>query len=202
MNVSRNWKNEYELVLAAGIRQDTYTFESVLLEEIANGNDDAFHAVVSVHAGRVFRLARRIVKNDEDASDVAQDVYLTMHRKLPEFRGESEIGSWVHRVTCNAALMHLRKNARHTGHLNDEILENVGCPDYVETSVANRQLLTQLKAAFRRLSRKHQEVLEMRVGEDLSIGEMAQTLGLSVPATKSRIHRARLALLDTAGLSF
>lgn len=202
MKAIRNWKSEYELILAAGVREDTYAFEAILLDGIGNGDKAAFDAVVSAHAGRVFRLARRIVKNDEDASDVAQDVYLTMHRKLPEFRGESEIGSWVHRVTCNAALMHLRKNARHSGHLNDEILENVGTPDHIESSVANRQLLSQLKAAFRRLSKKHQQVLEMRVGEDLSIGEMAQTLGLSVPATKSRIHRARLALLDTAGVSF
>lgn len=195
MKTSNEWRIEYERVLAKGVRNETYEYEAGILNEISQGNTDAFDAVVAVHSGRVFRLARRIVKNEDDAFDVAQDVYLTMHRKLPEFRGESEIGSWLHRVTCNAALMYLRKNARHTGHLNDEVLEQVGSPERIEDGVHNRQVIKHLKAAFGRLSKKHQLVLQMRVGEDLSINEMADSLGLSVPATKSRIHRARLALL-------
>jgi RNA polymerase sigma-70 factor (ECF subfamily) len=195
-----NWKHDYEQVLARGVREDTYAFEAILLSEISRGNTAAFDAVVAVHSGRIFRLAKRVVKNDDDAFDVAQDVYLTMHRKLPEFRGDSEIGSWLHRVTCNAALMHVRKNSRHTGHLTDDALETISNLEKTEESVSNRQILQQLGKAFRRLSKKHQVVLEMRVAQDLSVGEMAQTLGLSVPATKSRIHRARLALLSTAGL--
>lgn len=188
----------YQAVLAGTSRTERYAFEAALIERAASGDSTAFRVISEAHYQRIFRVARRIVRTDDDASDVAQEVLLTLHRKLDSFRGESELGSWLHRVTANAALMFLRKNSRHANHLNDDALVFVPSDASTHQHVEDRETLRSLQAAWDRLSDKHREVLDLRVVNEESVGEIAQRLELSIPATKSRIHRARIELLELA----
>ena len=199
MNFSSRLK-AYQAVLANGSRPERYAYEADLIADAASGNAQAFRVISEVHYGRIYRVARRIVRSDEDAADVAQDVLLTLHRKLDSFRGDSELGSWLHRVSANAALMFLRRNLRHRNHLNDDALTQVSSDVSVHRDAEDRETLRALQNAWESLSDKHREVLDLRVGRDESVGEIAQKLDLSVPAAKSRIHRARLELIELAGL--
>ncbi|MEZ4460294.1 MAG: sigma-70 family RNA polymerase sigma factor [bacterium] len=200
MNFSSRLK-AYQAVLANGSRQERYAYEAELIADAASGNAEAFRVISEMHYGRIYRVARRIVRSDEDAADVAQDVLLTLHRKLDSFRGDSELGSWLHRVSANAALMFLRRNSRHRNHLNDDALTQVSSDFSVHRDAEDRETLRALQDAWESLSEKHREVLDLRVGRDESVGEIAQKLDLSVPAAKSRIHRARLELIELAGLT-
>ena len=191
----------YQSVLATAAREDRYAYEAVLISAAQTGDAEAFRVISEMHYGRIFRVARRIVRTDDDAMDVAQDVLLTLHRKLDSFRGDSELGSWLHRVTANASLMFIRKNRRHRGHLSEDALSVVSSDMSVHRDAEDRETLRALQDAWGALSAKHREVLDLRVGQDASVGVIAEKLDLSTPAAKSRIHRARLELLELAGLS-
>lgn len=188
----------YQAVLASTARTERYAFEAALIARAASGDVVAFRVISEAHYQRIFRVARRIVRTDDDASDVAQDVLLTLHRKLDSFRGDSELGSWLHRVTANAALMFIRKNSRHANHLNDDALMFVPSDASTHQHIEDRETLRSLQVAWDQLSDKHREVLDLRVVDEESVGAIAQRLDLSIPATKSRIHRARIELLELA----
>jgi RNA polymerase sigma-70 factor (ECF subfamily) len=183
----------YQQLLSARNTVARRAFETELVERAIAGNPSAFRVIADAHRDRMFRVAIRVVKNEEDANDVVQDVMVTIHRKLNLFHGNSDLGTWIHRVTVNTALMSLRRNARFNKHVGEEILETVATDD-VQREIENRDELRMIQEAWGRVSEKHREALYLRVVEDETVEDIASTLGVSVAAAKSRIHRARLEL--------
>jgi RNA polymerase sigma-70 factor (ECF subfamily) len=179
--------------------------ESALVELARQGEDAAFSTLVSRYHRKVFRLAKNITQNDEDAEDVLQDAFLKAYTHLDRFHGDSKFYTWVVRIAVNEALMKLRK--RRSGKmvsLDDEIdtgEEQVtreiavwdGDPEQKYGQAELRQILDEaiqnLKPAFR-------TVFQLRDVEELSTEETAEALELSVPAVKSRLLRARLQLRE------
>jgi RNA polymerase sigma-70 factor (ECF subfamily) len=165
------------------------------------------------YAPRVYNMARRMVSNDVDAEDVTQDVLLQVVRKLPTFRGESAFPTWLHRVTVNAALAHRRKRACREEHrvrdAAEVILEDQGGqqpgrrwllgPDVQMLDRETRQLL---EGAIDGLPEKYRETFLLADVEGLPNSTVAASLGLSLPAMKSRLHRARLLLRDALAPHF
>jgi RNA polymerase sigma-70 factor (ECF subfamily) len=160
------------------------------------------------YAPRVYNLARRMLGNDADAEDVTQDVLVQVVRKLDTFRGEASFPTWLHRVTVNAALAHRRKRAqRAEREIHDPLAlfhENgyhasavrpwtVG-PDIEALSHEQTQLIEQ---AIRGLPELYRDVYVLADVEEMANQEIADLLGLSLAAVKSRLHRARL-LMRTA----
>jgi len=182
----------YKDVLAQGSRQEIHHHERLLVQRVGDGDDEAFRAIAEAHFDRISRVALRIVRNEEDASDVAQEVLLSAHLHLGDFRADSQLGTWLHRVTCNSALMFLRRRRRHEM-IEFEQSNEESKPEQV---YQQRETLVRVQAACTELAPHHREILDLRVREDLSLKEIADSLKLSVPAAKSRIHRARLELLE------
>ncbi len=157
------------------------------------------------YAPRVYNMARRMVASDLDAEDVTQDVLLQVVRKLPTFRGEAAFPTWLHRVTVNAALSHRRRQAvrdargpRNTSdvHGEDEALEAAGRilpPDDLALTAEMRQRIDQAIAA---LPSAYRVVFVMADIEGLPNSEVAERLDMTLPAIKSRLHRARAMLRD------
>jgi RNA polymerase sigma-70 factor (ECF subfamily) len=168
------------------------------------------------YAPRIYNLARRMLGNDADAEDVTQDVLLQVVRKLDTFRGESQIATWLHRVTVNAALAHRAKRAtRHkyeSGDLGEAIdgrsddaamggpvkRWNVP-PDEPILAAEQAELIEQ---AINRLPEPFRDVYVLADVEGLPNNEIAEMLELSVPAVKSRLHRARLRMRDALAPHF
>ncbi len=158
------------------------------------------------YAPRVFHMARRMVSNDVDAEDVTQDVLLQVVRKLPTFRGESAFPTWLHRITINAALSHRRRQAVREEHRvdgGDLLLEEqpVESPARPWTLGPEAQLLHQetqqlIAQAIEQLPSMYREVFILADIEGRPNAEIAQRLSLSLPAMKSRLHRARLLLRE------
>jgi RNA polymerase sigma-70 factor (ECF subfamily) len=152
------------------------------------------------YAPRVYHMARRMVSNDVDAEDVTQDVLLQVVRKLPTFRGESAFPTWLHRITVNAALSHRRKRAVREEHRSrdplDVVLEEVPAGAQQRTPEPEAEALSRetrrlIEWAIAQLPAPYRSVFVLADVEGLPNAEVGEQLGLSLPAVKSRLHRAR-----------
>jgi RNA polymerase sigma-70 factor, ECF subfamily len=158
--------------------------------------------VFYAYAPRVYSVARRMLGNDTDAEDVTQEVLLLVVRKLDTFRGEAGLTTWLHRVTVNAALTHRRKLKRRHEHQVDaplDILSDEGrtpskssLPAAPEQKLLDNEMREVIEAAIAQLPEIYRDVYVLADVEGLSNAEIGDMLGLSVPAIKSRLHRARL----------
>jgi len=171
--------------------------------------EEVFHE----YAPRVYNLARRMLNSDADAEDVTQDVLLQVVRKLPSFRGESAFPTWLHRVTVNAALGHRRKRAvqhQHRAHGPlDLILEEEAPQGPVrrwsigpEEAALDRETQQLIEQAIAELPEEYRDVFVLSDVEGLPNAEIGEMLGLSLPAVKSRLHRARQKLRDALAPHF
>jgi RNA polymerase sigma-70 factor (ECF subfamily) len=167
------------------------------------------------YAPRIYNIARRLLGNDADAEDVTQDVLVQVVRKLHTFRGESQLPTWLHRVTVNAALAHREKRAnrqrRESAAGGDELLDAVVADDAThhgaklprpgaeptpdEIALASEQHAI-IERAISRLPDIFRDVYVLADVEGLPSAEIADLLGMSVAAVKSRLHRARLKMRE------
>ena len=164
--------------------------------------EDIFHT----YSQRVYNVARRMVGNDDEAEDVTQDVLLQVVRKLPTFRGESALPTWLHRVTVNAALQHRRKKAVReeavTHHSEEGMLEE-GAPRWEharvrrpEDQLEDREARSVIARAIRELPESYRKVFVLSEVEGQPNAEIGKRLSLSLAAVKSRLHRARAMMRD------
>jgi RNA polymerase sigma-70 factor (ECF subfamily) len=142
----------------------------------------------------VYAVARRIVKNDDDADDVAQDALLLAHRNLASFRGESRFRTWLYRIATTTALGHLRRSKRARLHVAAADVQLVDPGKTAEQSVADAELDTLVRGAVAQLEPPYRDVLLARA--ESSEVEAAEQLGISVANVKVRAHRARKQLRD------
>lgn len=158
------------------------------------------------HAPRIFHLSRRILGTEIDAQDVTQDVMLQVIRKLDTFRGESAFPTWLHRVTVNAALAFRRKKQNRHETTTSEPIEPNENHDHAhgsmrrwsspDQSALNAEQQSRIEAAIADLPEAYRDVFVLADVEEMSNAEIGESLELSVPAVKSRLHRARLMMRD------
>jgi len=165
------------------------------------------------YAPRVYNMARRMVRSDADAEDVTQDVLLQVVRKLPTFRGESALPTWLHRVTVNTAISHRRRRAvredRRSRDPFDIVLADEPAPDTgwdgasaPEAHLLSRESRALIERAIAGLPSIYRTVFVLADVEGLPNSEIADRLDLSLPAIKSRLHRARQLMRDTLAPHF
>ncbi len=165
------------------------------------------------YAPRIYNLARRMLGSDADAEDVTQDVLLQVVRKLDTFRGESALSTWLHRLTVNAALAHRRKRAVHDRHEVsnplDNFLDNGRHKGPVrawsvepQQQVLDKETQQLIEQAIAGLPEIYRDVYVLADVEGLANAEIGEILGLSLPAVKSRLHRARLLMRDALAPHF
>jgi RNA polymerase sigma-70 factor (ECF subfamily) len=159
--------------------------------------------VFAAHAPRVYALARRMLANDADAEDVMQDVLVRVVCKLDTFRSEADLATWLHRITVNAALIHRRKQSRRRechvdvplDALRDQTARNgTGQHEPPDKRILMRELQGLIERAVACLPELYRDVYMLGIVEDRPNAEIGELLGLSLPAVKSRLHRARLML--------
>jgi RNA polymerase sigma-70 factor (ECF subfamily) len=180
--------------------------EAELVERLRRRERDAAEALVTAYGDRVYRLALRITGNPSDAEEVVQDAFWTVTRKIDTFRGDAAFGSWLYRITANAAYQKLR---RPRSERNEVPWESVGAPGddrgpqqapLADWSAGGEDVALQaeqrriLETAIGELPANHRATFLLHDVEGLSNPEIAQTLHLKVATVKSRVHRARLFL--------
>lgn len=169
------------------------------------GQTKAFGELFERYHKQFVRVARRIVHSEAEAQDVTQNAFVNMFTKLHTFQQGSCYRSWAYRVVVNTALMSLRKR-RHRREISDDVVTPLSAGSSILSStpgmlpderIALNQLGVTLEGAIATLEPKYREVFVMREAGDLSVKEISEATGLSVPAVKSRLHRARLFLRAT-----
>ena len=179
--------------------------ESVLVAQAKAGDQNAFAELVNRYERKIYRLAKNITRNDEDAEDVLQDAFLKAYTHLDNFKGDSKFYTWIVRIAVNEALMRLRKRKTDRTVPLDEPVE-LGeetvareiavWEDNPEQQYSQEEWRRILDEAVESLKPDFRTVFVLRDIEELSTEETAETLGISVPAVKSRLLRARLALRE------
>ena len=181
--------------------------DNVLLEELRRGSPEAVEALFDRFHGKIYGLAMSILKNESDAEEATQDVFMTVFRKAFTFKGDSALYSWIYRICVNACLMRLRgKKRSETVSIEefmpvftDEGMHASPVGDWskeVERKMLDKELGEVIRKFTEKLSEKYRVVFVLSDVEGLSNEETAQILGLTVPAVKSRLHRARLYLRE------
>jgi len=181
------------------------TAESALVERARQGDSAAFSELVSRYERKIYRMARNITQNDEDAEDILQDSFLKAFTHLDSFQGQSKFYTWLVRIAVNESLMRLRKRKSDRTVSLDENIETDEEPivreiavwdDNPELRYSQTELRTILDQAIAGLKPIFRTVFILRDVEELSTEEAADALGLSVAAVKSRLLRARLQLRE------
>jgi RNA polymerase sigma-70 factor (ECF subfamily) len=182
--------------------------DSALVAGLKAGDDSAFEEVLRRYETKVYSLVRSLTRNDSDAQDALQDAFLSVFRKIRTFREASSLSTWIYRIAVNAALMKLRGRKRDRNSVSiDEflpqfdasghrLLPETSAPARADDLLERKELAEFLREAIRSLPPDHRTVFVLRDQEGLSTEEVAGVLGLSVPAVKSRLHRARLYLRE------
>lgn len=173
-----------------------------LVEEFKKGDQKSFEELLQRYAAKAFSLASRLTKNQEDAEEVLQDVFVTVFRKIDGFQGKSSFSSWLYRITVNASFMKLRKRKQ------DQSVAIEDMPPQIQKSLAvprnlhqeadavtmRHQVTEVLEDAIGRLPDDYRPVFILRDIDGMTSREVSKILNLTVPAVKSRLHRSRMML--------
>jgi RNA polymerase sigma-70 factor (ECF subfamily) len=179
--------------------------EITLVAQSREGDAEAYGQLVRRYQSKIFRLAQHITQNREDAEDVLQQTFLKAYEHLDQFQGNSKFYTWIVRIAVNQALMKLRRrkndksvsmdDAIDTG--EDTIVREIAAWDEnPEERLSREEVGGILDSAVESLDAPYRSVFVLRDIEELSTEETAEALGLSVPAVKSRLLRARLQLRE------
>jgi RNA polymerase sigma-70 factor (ECF subfamily) len=176
----------------------TVATEHDLLERARSGDRRALESLLERQQAQIYRFGMRMCRDPEDAKDVLQDTLLAMARSVHDFRGASSISTWLYAIARSFCIKKRRKgkfapaeersldgdDAREVGRLADP-------GQTPEDQLASKQVQEALESAIRVLAPSYREVLLLRDVEGLTAPEVAEVLGISVQAVKSRLHRAR-----------
>ena len=173
--------------------------EKQLILRAKRGDPDAFGQLVLAHQDKVYSLAFHLVRDREEAADLAQEAFLKAWRNLESFQGESSFSTWMHRLTTNVCLDWLRKQNRRRQvepvvSLDDEEsgwTEPADPGQDPQASVEARERREALNEGLEQLPEHHRRVLLLREVSGLSYQEIAQAMELDLGTVKSRIARAR-----------
>ncbi|NMC63550.1 MAG: sigma-70 family RNA polymerase sigma factor [SAR324 cluster bacterium] len=172
----------------------------MLIKDFTKGSLEAFEELISRYETKVFNLAMRFTRNQEDAEEVVQDVFTTLYKKIQGFQGKSAFSSWLYRIVVNAAFMKLRKRRQYNAvYIEDLVQEQKIDHDSMficrsDAITINREVREMLVSAINRLPEQYRNVFVLRDIDGLSNEEVSELLSLSIPAVKSRLHRSRLML--------
>ncbi|MCX5872486.1 MAG: sigma-70 family RNA polymerase sigma factor [Deltaproteobacteria bacterium] len=176
-----------------------------LIKGTLGGDFRAFENIVEKYQGKIFRHLRKMVNDPSLAEDLLQDTFLNAYRGLNSFSGASSFSTWLFRIATNSALMYLRKERPETVEYDDKVLTDsvdvlTPSPAFVSTPLEILLSLegkAKIEEAIDQLPLIYRSVVILRDVEGFSLEEVANILGASIPAIKSRLHRARNIVRET-----
>jgi RNA polymerase sigma-70 factor, ECF subfamily len=177
-------------------KPDSPSFSEVI-RLAQQGDADAFEIIYQQYSGRVYALCLRMLRDPTDAEDLVQEVFIQLFRKIHTFRGESAFSTWLHRLTANLVLMHLRKKKPVSTALDeitgsddedDRPRNEIGAPDPRLSGLIDR---VNLQSAIDQLPDGYREIFILYDVQGYEHSEIAKILGRSIGNSKSQLHKAR-----------
>ena len=179
--------------------------EEQLVKNLQAGNLDSFEQLANLYQKKIYSLSFNLTRNAMDSEDVTQEVLLTLFRKIHTFQGRSAFSSWVYRITLNSTYMKLRSRKKEHSISIEELLPSFNGSGFqqekiqdwsekTESLLFDNEVRETIQKAVNLLPDKEKIVFLLRDVEGLSTSNVSEVLNLSIPAVKSRLHRARLFL--------
>jgi RNA polymerase sigma-70 factor (ECF subfamily) len=169
--------------------------DAALVERCRQGDLAAFEELYRAHAGKLFSVACRMLGNPTDAEDLLQEIFLSAHRKLDGFRGDSALGTWLYRLATNHCLDYLRSRAARTNQLTDVLDDEPGLYLAGSRGLAEQTVMKMdLERAMARLPEGCRAAFVLHDVQGLEHQEVADVLGIAEGTSKSQVHKARLRL--------
>ena len=175
------------------IKQMATNSETKLINRILEGDTAAFSKVVDSYKNLVFSLALQMLKNQEEAEEVAQDTFIKVYGSLKSFKGDSKFSTWIYRITYNTCLDRIKKNKRKHG--NEEI--NTITENQIYTTknalheMEQKERSEKIKACLHYLPPEDAALLTLFYFEEKNLNELEEIINQSVNTIKVRLHRAR-----------
>lgn len=180
--------------------------EGVLIARLQQGDRDAYEVLVRRYSARMRTVARRLLRNEEDARDAVQDAFMNAFRVLPRFRADAKLSTWLYRIVTNAALVTWRSANRHPEVSLESLLPTFAedghhtepvdpLPVTAEAALQSKETRALVRACIEQLPTQYRAVVILRDIEELDTAEVATMLGITENAVKFRLHRARQALM-------
>lgn len=170
------------------------------IERVLQGDHSSYALLVERHKDMVYTLAFRMLKNREEAEEIAQDAFLKAYSSLKNFRRKSKFSTWIYRIVYNLAVSHLRRNKTPFQSLDDQE-HPVNLEDAQEKmdslEAGDRQKFVQ--QALSKLSHDEQTIMTLYYQDDLPVGEIAEITQLTQSNVKVKLHRARKRLHEQLG---
>jgi RNA polymerase sigma-70 factor (ECF subfamily) len=181
--------------------------EKAWIGRLRQGDETAYEELVRSHGGRMLAVARRLLQSEDDARDAVQDAFLSAFRAIDRFEGEAQLGTWLHRIVVNAALMKLRTRRRKPEEPLDPLLPRFLADGHQEQpaqawalrsdeALERAELHRLVMDRITELPETYRTILLLRDVEGLDTEEAARELEISPGAVKTRLHRARQALRE------
>ena len=167
---------------------------SDLGRRFADGDDDAYTGVVEQYSRKVYALCYRVLRDEEDAKDMVQDVFVRVYSKRSSFKGKSSLYTWIYRIALNMCFSHLKKRKAKMVPLED--VEPVLAAREVVGADRSNRLRALVGGALESLPPKQRAVFSMRFYDKMSFREIAEAMGTTVGAAKANHHFAVEKLRD------
>ncbi len=169
-------------------RKDNYYIDKIL-----KGDTNKYAILVNKHKDLVFTIAVRILKNKEDAEELAQDVFIKAFEVLNAFKRESKFSTWIYRITFNMAVSKTRKKKFITSNLEPEIIENFSIDEIVPDiqELSDEEQKSCIEKAMQELPYEENIIITLFYYDDKSIEEISEITNLSVSNIKVKLHRIR-----------
>jgi RNA polymerase sigma-70 factor (ECF subfamily) len=176
--------------------------DGALVERAQRGDYDAFEALYRAHAPRVYALCLRLTADVTEANELTQDVFIRAWRALPEFRGDADIATWLHRIAVNAMLQRRRGDKRRTARiaLADDHDEDARAAAEGSTSAQDVGTAIDLERAIASLPPGVRRAFVLHDVEGYTHGEIADMTGLAAGTLRAQLHRARQLLIKALSL--
>jgi RNA polymerase sigma-70 factor (ECF subfamily) len=172
------------------ISEDTIT-------KALKGSVESFEAIYKAYSGFVYNVSFRVVNNIDEAQEVTQEVFLTVHRKLKSFRFKSSFKTWIYRIAVNLAINHAKKKAkeqnRTVGYNDDDFSKSI---DSFDEGIEREQQEKTISILLESLNPDQRACVVLRNHEGLSYQEIAESLNININTVRSRLKRAREKLLS------
>lgn len=178
--------------------------EEAIIKGLAEKDERAFRELVKTFQKNVFHTCFGFVHNQEDAEDIAQDVFIEVYRSISRFRGDAKLSTWVYRIAVNKSLNHIRKykQTRLTlsidqlikGPRSNDELSTYTEPGNLDQKIEKKELVIVLEKAINSLPENQRIAFTLSKYDDMAYLEIADVMAISLSAVESLIHRAKLNL--------
>ena len=169
--------------------------ERALIDRAQQGDHDAFAALVNEHQRYIYNLALRVLRDENEALDLAQETFVRAWSALPNFRGQSKFRTWLYRIVTNLCYNRLPGLRRSLNALGDDVVEEIPDPDSKSGNPARKLEMQELREHLRQavddLDERYRLLITLRYQDELSYGEIASTLNLPLGTVKTGLFRAK-----------